>query len=171
MSESKVEILKWSDIKSKTMELDEYLELIKEKDPTYNNYRAYHPKKEVIKQIQQALTDISKNVKILAIGSDWCKDCSMYVPRMAKIIESVNNSNLSFRVLYGVMVDAMKKKKKVKWHEKRSPPEATDPKFDLSAIPTFFIFIDDGYCGRVIEGPKEFETLEEELLQCLQSNL
>lgn len=171
MDFDKVELLKWSDIKSKTMNTRDYLEFIQSKKSALKNHDDYQPKAEIIQKTQELLSKTAKYFRVLAIGAEWCGDCSKNVPRMVKIIEAINNPKMEFKILYGVMVNPLKKREGHTWHEKRSPPEAVNPKFDLKAIPTFFFFIDEVYVGRVIEEPQRFETFEEELLHALESNL
>lgn len=168
---SQVEILIWSDIRSETRGLDEYLQYLEDKPEMFNNYQEYHPQTEFIEEIRELLAQTDKEIKILAIGASWCHDCAKQVPRMTKIIEKINAPNLEFRVLYGVKVKANHRGDEVMWHKRRSPPEATDPKFGLSAIPTFFFFINEKYTSRVVEGPEQFSTLEEELLQFFKEKL
>ena len=166
---SKAEILIWSDLKSKTMSINDYKKkFFDKKRELFQNYEDYGPKKETIEKIKELLSKTEKNAKILAIGAEWCPDCSQNIPRMVKIIENFENANIDFQILYGVKVNAFKKKGESLWHKRKSPPEATSPKFNLMAIPTFFLFINDKYKGRIVEKPKEFSTLEEELLNILQ---
>jgi hypothetical protein len=76
------------------------------------------------------------------------------------------------KVLYGIMKNALHKPGETIWHKKRSPPEATDPKFDLGAIPTFYFFNKSGkYLGEIVENPKDQSTLEEDILQIIEKNL
>ena len=167
---SEVEFLIWENIKSKTMSIKEYLKTIETNQETYENYEKYIPIAEIIEKIKKMLTSIDKKLKILVIGASWCPDCSKYVPRMIKIIELINNDKFHLEILYGVMVNALRKKGDRYWHKTKSPPEATDPKFDLEKIPTFYFFIDEKYVGRIVERPIKFSTLEEELLYILEEH-
>ena len=46
------------------------------------------------------------------------------------------------------------------------PPEAVDPKFNLSAVPTFYFFNGEGkFLGKIIERPTK--SLEEDILDIL----
>ena len=170
-SKSKTTILRWSDIQSETIPTDEYFEFLKKKEELWGNYEAYEPKEDVLKKISEILSDPDKKVKILAIGAEWCHDCAKQLPRMTKIVRELGGA-IDFQVLYGLKVDALKKAKgKIKWHEEHSPPEANDPKFDVKAIPTIYIFVEDEYVHRLVEGPERFPTLEEELLNILEKKL
>jgi hypothetical protein len=108
----------------------------------------------------------------VALGADWCPDCSVNVPKMIKIVKSIDISKIELEILYGVMVNALHKPGETIWHKKRSPPEAVDPKFDLSKIPTFYFFDANGnYLGVIVENPKYGSTLEEDTLEILEKNL
>ena len=168
---SKTEILIWSDIRSKTLGTDEYLDKIKEKKLPLRSYNLYTPKPEIIEKIKEKLSKLSVGLKVLAIGADWCPDCNINVPRMIKVVEALDKNKVDFQILYGVMVNALRKSGDITWHKKHSPPEAVEPKFNLEKIPTFFFFIDGKYIGRVVERPTKFPTLEEELLNVLEENL
>jgi hypothetical protein len=68
------------------------------------------------------------------------------------------------RVLYGVKTNPFHKEGEPLWHKQHSPPEATDPKFDVTKIPIMYIFDEKGaLLGRIIEKPRENYTLEEEI--------
>ena len=153
------------------MNIEEYLGYIQNEKELKKNYKKYKPNHEVIKKIDQFLSDHDEELRILAIGAKWCHDCALQVPRMVKIIQSIDNAKIDLEILYGVKVNALHKKGEMIWHKKHSPPEAVDPKFNLTAIPTFFLFIDDKYIGRVVEGPQKFDTLEEDLLYIIKNSI
>ncbi len=163
-------ILKYKDLVSPTMTPDEYLE-------NYGNkvkkvYDKYQPKSEVLNNIKEILKTKKEKVKIVALGADWCPDCSKNIPSMIKIAKEINTEDFDLRILYGIMVNALHKPEESIWHKKRSPPEATDPKFDLSAIPTFYFFNNSGeYLGVIVENPEFKSTLEEDILKILKRNL
>ncbi|MFO7795835.1 MAG: thioredoxin family protein [Promethearchaeia archaeon] len=164
--------LKWDDIKSPTKDTDEYLEYIKEKDDLIKSFEEYPPKKDILNQINNLLSKNNEEVKIFVIGADWCHDCAERVPNMTKIIKQLNNNRMHFEVLYGVKTNPFHKKDEPLWHREHSPPEATDPKFELEAIPTFYFFNKEGrFLGRIVEKPRKEDTLEEEMLRILKKNL
>ena len=91
---------------------------------------------------------------------------------MVKIIKSIDSGKIEFRILYGIIINALHKPGEIIWHKKRSPPEATNPKFDLKAIPTFYFFNKAGRLLDVItENPKVDSTLEEDFLEILETKL
>lgn len=160
--------LTWSDIQSDLMTPQEFKTKINQKPDKWKNYQNYKPERKTIKKIKKLLEKENQKLKIIAIGAEWCGDCAIQLPRMVKISEEFDKNIFEFYILYGVTVDAFHKKGESKWHEKKSPPEATDPKFDLHAIPTIYIFNNEGkYLNRIIEKPSIKETLEHELLHLL----
>lgn len=160
--------LKWSDIKSHTMNSDEYFKKYELKPSILKNYENYNPKPRVIKEIKDLLLKNQIKLKILAIGANWCPDCIINIPNLIKITHKFTNEVIQLQILYGVKVKAFRKKEEIKWHKKKSPPEAVDPKFDLNAIPTFYFFNEKGnYLGRIVERPKL--TIEEDLIHILKN--
>ncbi len=162
--------LKWSDLISPTMTPDEYFKIYKEKISKV--YESYEPKSEIIEKIKQFLKSKQEKLKIVVLGADWCPDCSKHIPRMIKLIKNINTKDVTLKILYGIMVNALHKPEETIWHKKRSPPEATDPKFELKAIPTFYFFNKNGeYIGVIVENPKLTSTLEEDILEILEKKI
>lgn len=160
--------LKWDDLVSPTMNPDDYLEQFGEKID--NNYKTYKPKSEVLEKIKNLLDKNKEKLNIVALGADWCPDCIRNVPRMIKIIKLMKSKDIEFRILYGIMVNALHKPGETIWHEKRSPPEAVDPRFELKAIPTFYFFNKNKeFIGIIKENPKD--TIEEDMLEILKTSL
>ncbi|MFW9827448.1 MAG: thioredoxin family protein [Candidatus Thorarchaeota archaeon] len=162
--------LKWSDLTSPTMNSKEYLKI-------YGNqvkkiYDNYEPKSNILVEIRDLMKKKKEKLKILALGADWCPDCSRNVPSMIKIINSINDKDIELKILYGIIKNAFHKPEETIWHKTRSPPEATDPKFNLKAIPSFYFFNKNGeYLGIIIENPHDSSSLEEDILAILKSNL
>ncbi|MFX0039189.1 MAG: thioredoxin family protein [Promethearchaeota archaeon] len=162
--------LKLDDLVSPTMKPEEYLETYGNK--IKNVYEQYEPKSEILSKIKEHLKNKREKLRVVALGADWCPDCSKNVPRIIKIAEEVKTEDFEVKVLYGIMKNALHKPGETIWHKKRSPPEATDPKFDLRAIPTFYFFNKSGkYLGVIVENPKDQSTLEEDILQIIEKNL
>ncbi len=161
--------LKWSDIVSPTLSPDEYL---KTDDKVRFNFESYKPKVDILEKIKSLLINKNQKLKIVALGADWCPDCSINVPKMIKIQKSMNTTNIVLQILYGIMVDGFHKSGQKIWHKTRSPPEALNPKFNLEKIPTFYFFNKEGnYLGTIIENPKRGSTLEEDFLEIIEENL
>ena len=162
--------LTWFDIESDLMDPQEFKSKIKDKPEKWNNYQKYTPKRKTIKKIKKLLEKKNQKIKLVAIGAEWCKDCSIQLPRMIKISEGFESEIFEFYVLYGVMVNAFQKEGEPTWHRHKSPPEATDPKFALHAIPTIYIFNKGGkYLNRIVEKPTKTGTLENEILHLLEN--
>jgi thiol-disulfide isomerase/thioredoxin len=162
--------LKWNDLISPTITPKEYLTQFSDKVGMI--YKNYEPKKDILKKISTLLQEKKEKLKIVALGADWCPDCSRNIPRMIKITEKIPLVVIEFKILYGIVVNALHKPGEVIWHKKRSPPEAANPKFNLKAIPTFYFFNKDGkLLDVIIEKPKINSSLEEELLEILENHL
>jgi len=162
--------LKWGDLVSPTLSPDKYLETYREK--VQSIYESYNPKADVLEKIKNLLTSKNQKLKIVALGADWCPDCTINVPKMISIHKSMNTTNVELQILYGIMVDGFHKSGGKIWHKTRSPPEALNPKFNLEKIPTFYIFSKEGdYLGAIIENPKLGSTLEEDTLEIIEKNL
>jgi hypothetical protein len=162
--------LKWSDLVSPTMTPIKYLKIYG--DHIKRNFENYEPKSEILDSIKEILQNKKEKLKIVALGADWCPDCSRNVPRMIKIVKEIKSEDVDMRILYGIMVNALHKPGETIWHKKRSPPEATDPRFELKAIPTFYFFNEAGeYLGVIVENPDYQSTLEDDLLKILKRNL
>lgn len=162
--------LKWSELVSPTMSPEEYLKIYGDKIKKV--YESYKLKSETLNDIKNLLKKKKEKLKIVALGADWCPDCSRNVPRMIKIVKHINTEDVGLQILYGIMVNGLHKPGETIWHKNRSPPEATDPKFDLKAIPSFYFFNDAGeYLGIIVENPEYSSTLEEDILKILKRSI
>ncbi|MHA1526810.1 MAG: thioredoxin family protein, partial [Promethearchaeota archaeon] len=137
--------IKWSDIKSETMSMDEYLKEFENNKYIINNYENYIPKSKHLAHLGGFMEEISKGLRIFVMGAEWCPDSSEQIPSMIKIIKVLKSDNIQMRILYGIKINSLRKNGEILWNKNTSPPEAVDPKFDLVAIPTFYFFIDDEY--------------------------
>ena len=157
--------LRWTDIKSSTMNPDEFLQ--KHKSLT-RNYENYQPNPEVLEVINKIISNKNERLKILSISADWCPDSALNVPRMVKIVKMLNSEDLEMRILSGVNRNYKQTRYgDSPWQPK--PPEAVDPKFNLNAVPAFYFFNKNGeYVGRIVERPRKFGTLEEEIADILK---
>jgi hypothetical protein len=135
------------------------------------NYKNYEPKKEILEDLTRLLMSKNQGLKVLVLGAEWCPDCNKNVPQMIKIIRNMKMVKIEFKILYGIMKNAFHKPNEPIWHKTRSPPEAVDPKFDLTAIPTFYYFNSSGkLLDVIVENPKPQSTLEEEMLAIFKRN-
>jgi len=162
--------LKWEDLISPTMSPDDYLKAYGDK--IEYTYKTYEPKLDILEKISTLLKEKKEKLKIVALGADWCPDCNRNVPRMIKNIKLMKSKDVNFKILYGIMVNALHKPGELLWHKQRSPPEAVKDIFDLKKIPTFYIFNENGeLIGIIAENPKYSSTLEEDLLEILENKL
>ena len=162
--------LKWEDLISPTMSPDDYLKAYGEK--TEFTYKNYEPKLDILEKISALLKEKKEKLKIVALGAEWCSDCSRNVPKMIKNVKLMKSNDVNLQILYGIMVNALHKPGEVIWHKLRSPPEAVKDIFDLKKIPTFYIFNENGkLIGIIVENPKYSSTLEEDLLEILEKKL
>lgn len=162
--------LKWEDITSPTMDPQEYMKKFSEKKEVLETYENYTTDKRAIEKIKNYLLKNKEKIKLFAIGAIWCPDCNRDLPRMIKILEEFED--IEFRILYGVKVDAYKKKNKesIAWNAEKSPQEATNPKFNLLKIPTIYIFNREGrFINCIVENPREGSTLEEDIVFYLEN--
>lgn len=160
--------LNWSDIKSDTLSIDDYLKIFKEKKEIIKNFEDYKPKRKHLEHIKEFITEKYIKLKILAMGAKWCHDCAEQVPHMIKIVKELGTEYIEMTALYGIKVNAFRMEGEILWDKRHSPPEAVDPKFNLIAIPTFFIFKANENIGRIVEHPKRFSTLERDLCNILR---
>ncbi len=162
--------LEWKHLTSPTMTIQEYLE--QHSETVKENIENYQIDKEVVERLKKLIASKKEKVKIVALGADWCPDCSKNVPRMIKIVHALNQDAVEMRILYGIMVNALHRSRETIWHRAKSPPEATDPKFALKAIPSFYFFNKKGeFLDVIVEGPKAKSTLEHDTLEILEREL
>ncbi len=101
--------LKYNDLISPTLSPDDYFELYKAKLVIKSNFESYTPKLKILDKIKKILKEKDQKLKIIALGADWCPDCSMNVPHMMKIIKTLNSEDVTLQILYGIMVNALHK--------------------------------------------------------------
>ncbi|TFG13779.1 MAG: hypothetical protein EU535_04370 [Promethearchaeota archaeon] len=149
------------------MSMDEYLKKFSDKIDIQTNFDKYQPKSKHLKHILHLIAKGVNNLKILAIGAEWCHDCAQQVPSMIKVVKELNSDHIEMKILYGIKVNAFRKEGEILWDKRHSVPEAIDPKFNLTSIPTFYIFQDNQLIGRIVEHPKRFSSLERDLCNIL----
>ncbi|MBD3197333.1 MAG: hypothetical protein GF317_19920 [Candidatus Lokiarchaeota archaeon] len=163
--------LVWKDINSSTMDLSDYANYVLKKEELKKNYDEYKPNNKMLKNLETMLLENNEKLLIFAMGAEWCHDCSEKLPKMLKIVQDLKNELIDFRVLYGIKTNPFHKENEPLWHKQHSPPEATNPKFDLQKIPTIYIFNKDGkYIDRIVESPTH-PSLEEDLYHILKKYL
>lgn len=104
----------------------------------------------------------ARNYFIVAFSASWCKDCAQQIPVFALIAE---NTGLEVRVFGGLKGDPLSHTSK--WRIPPSPPEVLT--FAVEKIPLIIIFDINGVeAGRIIESPKQFPTLEQEICEIIR---
>ncbi|MCL1050135.1 thioredoxin family protein [Shewanella abyssi] len=110
-------------------------------------YTDYKVDQASITQLQA----VTEPTEITVIIGTWCPDCHRETPRFIRIIEALNNPNIT--VTY-IGVDRAKE-----------DPQGLAAKFDFSRIPTFIVEQKGAEIGRIIEKPEV--TLEKDLAKIL----
>lgn len=87
----------------------------------------------------EPLKDITTPTEIVVIIGTWCPDCHRETPRFIRIIEQLNNPNIS--VSY-IGVDRSK-----------ADPQGLAANYEFTRIPTFIVKQQDREIGRIVERP------------------
>jgi thiol-disulfide isomerase/thioredoxin len=149
-----------SEIRKRALLIDEYVDDLEE--PSKEKYLAR-------KQAYQLQTDTIDELKkhackhvILVFSASWCKDCAQQVPVLALIAEK---TGMEVRVFGGIKKDPLSHTSK--WRIPPSPPEVLT--FAVESIPLIIILDLNGMeIGRIIESPKRFPTLEQEICEIIR---
>ncbi|GAA5186654.1 thioredoxin family protein [Ferrimonas gelatinilytica] len=118
--------------------------------PGYDdNFAAYVPDANAVAQLKQITTP----TEIVVIVGTWCPDCHRETPRLAKILNEVNNP--AFTITY-IGIDRT-----------RTDPEGLSSSYDFQRIPSILVHQEQKEIGRIVESPET--TLEQDLLRILQA--
>jgi thiol-disulfide isomerase/thioredoxin len=146
-----------SEIRRKAVPVNEYIGGLDE--PFKEKYLA---RKQTYQLHTATIDELKKhacNYIALVFSASWCKDCAQQIPVMALIAE---NTGLEVLVFGGIKKDPLSHTSK--WRIPPSPPEVLT--FAVENIPLFIIFDQNGVeIGRIIESPKRFPTLEQEICE------
>ncbi|MBD3288001.1 hypothetical protein GF337_04285 [candidate division KSB1 bacterium] len=118
--------------------------------PAYKQSAAdYQPDQDIISQIDA----LDKDAHALIILGTWCSDSRREVPRFLKIIDALQQTNLTYRMF---AVD-------------RASADTTGMReeYDVEYVPTFIIYENDQEIDRIIERP--MMNLEIDLLEIMQT--
>jgi thiol-disulfide isomerase/thioredoxin len=149
------------EIKEKTLSIEEYFESMKShnKERFLSRKMSYKLKREAI----NALKKISSRFIFVAFSAEWCKDCMEHIPILALIGEETSSE---IRVFGGLMTDPLNPRRI--WRIPPSPPEVET--FNITRTPTILVFNRKGNeVGRMTENPERTSSLEEELLEIIES--
>jgi hypothetical protein len=151
-----------SDIRKKTVSVNQYIDSLKEpfKEKFLARKQAYRLQREAVDQLKR----LAQKYMVIVFSATWCKDCAENVPVLSLISEI---TGLEVRVFGELMKDPLSQVRK--WRIPPSPPEVIT--FKVDKIPLMIIV--DLYgreIGRVVESPKKWPTLEQELCEIVRSD-
>jgi thiol-disulfide isomerase/thioredoxin len=150
------------EIRTKAVSVGQYIDTLEQslKEKFLNRKQAY----KLLPQAVDQLKNFAKKYVAIVFSATWCKDCAEYIPVLSLISEA---TGLEVRVFGGLMKDPLSQV--CKWRIPPSPPEVIT--FEVDKIP--LIIIADLYgkeIGRIIESPKRWPTLEQELYEIIKSH-
>ena len=111
-------------------------------------YSDYKADQATIAQLQA----ITEPTAITVIIGTWCPDCHRETPRFIRIMEQVNNPNITVQY---IGVDRAKE-----------DPQGLAKHYEFSRIPTIIVEQDSAEVGRIIERPEV--SLEKDLAKILK---
>lgn len=109
----------------------------------------YQPADSIIKQIDA----LNKDIHLLMILGTYCPDCKREVPRLLKIINSLHQTGIQYK-MFGL-------------NRANADKSGMREKYGIEYIPTFIFYENDNELGRIIETP--MISLENDLLEILQA--
>jgi thiol-disulfide isomerase/thioredoxin len=150
-----------SEIRKKTVPAEQYVSAL---DQPFRDYflatkQTYRLQPEATNQLR----GLADKYVVVAFSAGWCKDCAKYIPVLALISEA---TGLEVRVFGGIKKDPLSHT--CKWRIPPSPPEVRT--FGIDKLPIIIVFDTDGReIGRIIETPRQWPTLEQELYALIES--
>jgi thiol-disulfide isomerase/thioredoxin len=150
-----------SEIRSRTTNVHDYIDGLKDKDKEkfLEVYRTYKLNPDVVDELREAL----KGLTVVAFSAAWCGDCKRAMPVMLQIEEQLGLEVLVFSKIKTKPLDPDHQ-----WAVPPSPPEIEE--WGVTAIPWFNFYDANGnLLGTVIEKPTVKETLEAEILHVLKN--
>jgi len=116
-----------------------------------NEYTNYQPDIEVLNRIDKE--SFTKNTNITLVMGNWCSDSQQQVPRLVKILESIDYPVNSIKI---INVDTQKNANGTGVNQ-----------LDIIKIPTIILSRKNLEIGRIIESPEI--SLEKDLLKILSN--
>jgi hypothetical protein len=151
-----------ADIRKKTISVGQYIDSMEQpfKEKFLNRKQAYKLQPEAADQLKNS----AEKYVAIVFSAAWCKDCAENIPALSLLSES---TGLEVRVFGGLMKDPLSQV--CKWRIPPSPPEVIT--FEVDKLPLIMIFdLYGNEIGRVIESPKRWPTLEQELNEIMKSH-
>jgi hypothetical protein len=148
-----------SDIRKKTVSVGQYIDSLEQpfKERFLTKKRTYKLQPEAVEQLRR----FAEKCVVIVFSAAWCKDCAENIPVLSLISETTGVEVLVFG---GLMKDPLSQV--CKWRIPPSPPEVVT--FEVDKIPLMIIVDMDGReIGRVVESPKKWPTLEQELCEII----
>jgi thiol-disulfide isomerase/thioredoxin len=150
-----------SDIRKKTVSAGQYIDSLEQqfKEKFLNRKQEYKLQPEAVDQLR----NLAEKYVIIVFSATWCKDCAEIIPVLSLLSEA---AGLEVRVFGGLMKDPLSQV--CKWRIPPSPPEVIT--FEVDKIPLIIILDLHGReIGRIVESPKRWPTLEQELCEMIKS--
>jgi len=147
-------------IRDKAHTVQYYLSEVMHGQPKFSaTYENYIPDDDTIRKLK----GYSEDTVIVAFSAEWCKDCHRNIPILHHISEA---TGIDVRVFGHLMRDV--KNNEQRWRIPPSPVEVEE--FNVGKIPLIVIMNMQGKpLGRIVENPPEGKTLEETILNLLES--
>jgi hypothetical protein len=151
-----------SEIRKKTVSIGQYIDSLEQplKEKYLNREQAYKLRPETVDQLK----NFAKKYVAIVFSATWCKDCAENIPVISLLSEV---TGLEVRVFGGLMKDPLSHV--CKWRIPPSPLEVIT--FEVDKIPLIIIVDLSGKeIGRIVESPKRWPTLEQELYEIIKSH-
>ncbi len=150
-----------ADVRKKTVKADQYISSLDQ--PFRQNFLIAEQTYQLNSQAVNQLKRFAGRFVIVVFSAGWCKDCAKNISVLALMGKA---TGLEVRVFGGLKKDPLSHVGK--WRIPPSPPEVKT--FSVEKIPLIIVFDDGGVeIGRIIENPKQWPTIEEELLAIIKS--
>jgi len=150
-----------AEIRKKTISVGQYIDSMEQpfKEKFLARKQAYELQSEAVDQMRNS----AEKYVAIVFSAAWCKDCAENIPVLSLFSEA---TGLDVRVFGGLMKDPLSQV--CKWRVPPSPPEVIT--FEVDKLPLIIIVDLCGReIGRVIESPKKWATLEQELYEIIKS--
>jgi thiol-disulfide isomerase/thioredoxin len=109
------------------------------------NFAAYEPDAGAVSALQAVTTP----TELVVIVGTWCPDCHRETPRLAKVLATAGNPNISVRYI-GI-------------DRSRRDPQGLAAAYAFDRIPTILVYQGGTELGRIVEAPEQ--SLEQDLLR------